>query len=315
MNKLSHLIFLALGIGCIGAPARAALDPWSLEPAAGGAAFFAAHDTEGFSTRRLALEALPVYEHGDRLTGVRYTESTYTQDQWRREGQQLSLLTRNIDPVTANGWNLEAGAFHQSAHNMLTLDGNVRHALADKTTLEVFIDREWVETQPALDQGVRFTLLGASLDQGLGEHLTLVGMAGAQRFSDGNERNHLRGRLIYQPLLDSGVTLQLRYRLFRSSTGDTAGTYFNPRRYDEAMLALGWRKRVQGWTVRAAAGSGRQHVDEVVGTDTRLLELGLESPHKGPQFLRLRGGYSRSASFQGPDYAYTYAQGEWILRF
>jgi len=140
-------------------------------------------------------------------------------------------------------------------------------------------------------------------------------MAGAQRFSDGNERNHLRGRLVYQPLLDSGLTLQLRYRLFHSSTGDTAGTYFNPSRYDEAMLALGWRKRVQGWTLRASAGGGKQHVDQVVGTNTRLLEIGVESPHKGPQFVRLRGAYNRSASFQGPDYGYTFLQGEWILRF
>jgi hypothetical protein len=142
----------------------------------------------------------------------------------------------------------------------------------------------------------------------------VVGVAGQQLFSDGNSREHYRAKVVFQPILDSGLTLQLRYRTFHSSSTNVGGTYFNPTSYDETLLALGWRKRIEGWVLRATAGTGMQHVSSGPGSDTRLLELLLDSPYKGDQFIRLRGGHNQSASFGGPNYAYTFLQGEWIIR-
>jgi len=279
-----------------------------------GAGYFASHDSESFSSNALSAYYLPAFTHGSDLTGVRATSRLYSQKAWRLEAHQLMALLRKVDPATANGWQLDAGLSQQGGHNTIVLDGSYHTPLAAKTGLDVFVNRDWVETPVALAQGIDFTFLGGAIDQGIGEHLTVVGIAGVQLFSDDNNREHWRARIVYQPMLDSGLTLQLRYRTFHSSKR-TGTTYFNPVNYDETLLAAGWRKRIEGWVFRTAAGLGVQHVNNGPGSNTRLLELQLDSPYRGDQFVRLRGGHSRSASFGGADYSYNYLQGEWLHRF
>ncbi|MEJ7806339.1 MAG: hypothetical protein WKG03_10525 [Telluria sp.] len=117
-----------------------------------------------------------------------------------------------------------------------------------------------------------------------------------------------------QPSLALGLTLLARYRVFSSGSAG-APTYFNPERYREAMLAVGWRKRVQGWVGNVTAGVGRQRVADAPHTPSRLLEMGLESPVRQRHSMRLRAGFNNSASFGGPDYRYRYAQAEWLVGF
>ena len=230
-------------------PAIAANDATSSERGAGGY-FFASHDTEGFNTRGAAVEYLPELRNIDSLTGVRYTYRSYTQQNWQRDAHQVSLLKRDIDPATSNGWQMDAGLSLEGSHGMLTLDGGYHRPLAAKTGLDLFVDREWVETQAALDRGTHFIFFGASMDQGLGDHWTVIGLAGRQDFSDGNSRDHFRAKVVFQPMLDSGLTLQVRYRTYHGDTNNVGGVYFNPVNYDETMLAAGWRKRIRGWVLR-----------------------------------------------------------------
>jgi hypothetical protein len=311
-SLLSSTVITLLTIS-IGHTAIAATEPASTERGAGGYVF-ASHDTEGFNTRGVAVEYLPELRNIDSLTGMRYTYRTYTQQNWQREAHQVSLLKRDIDPATANGWQLDAGMSLQGSHGMLTLDGGYHRPLAAKTGLDLFVDREWVETHAALDRGVHFIFAGVSVDQGLGDHWTVVGLAGRQDFSDGNSRDHYRAKVVFQPLLDSGLTLQLRYRTYHSDTNNVGGVYFNPANYAETLLAVGWRKRIQGWVLRMTGGMGVQQINSDASTNTHLLEVMLDSPSRGTQFVRVRGGYSRSASYGGPNYGYTYLQGEWIIR-
>ncbi len=280
-----------------------------------GAGYFMSHDTESFSTNAISYEYLSQFTHGSDLTGVRVTLRDYSQHDWRRESQQVAFIKRSVDPATANGWQLDAGVSVQGMHDTITLDGSYHRPLAARLGFDAFINRDWVETRAALDRGIDFTFGGISLDQGIGEHWTVVGVVGRQMFSDGNAREHYRAKLVFQPMLDSGLTLQLRYRTFHSSSLNVGGAYFNPASYDETLFAVGWRKRIEGWVLRAAAGAGVQHVNSDPGSDTKLLELQADSPYRGNQFIRLRGGYNQSASFGGPNYAYTYLPGEWLLRF
>jgi hypothetical protein len=280
-----------------------------------GAGLFLSHDNEGFSTKRLALGYFPVFEHGDALTGVRYTAHRFEQDDWSRNEQQLTVMHRSVDPATSNGWQLEAGLSRQGGHDLLSLDGSYRTALAAQTGLELFINRDWVETRAALDRGVSFTFAGAALEQGLGPHVTLIGLAGYQDFSDGNHRMHGRLKLVLQPDLDLGLTLQARYRAYTSSREDVGGAYFNPSRYEEAMLAVGWRHRIRGWMGSLIAGVGQQWVADAPRMPTRLLELALQTPPNHAYTFRIRGGLNRSASFGGPDYSYRYVQVELVFGF
>lgn len=312
MHKpLSSTVFALLAITLYQAAGAA---PVNTQQDAAGAYVFTSHDSEGFNTQAFGLEYLPDFRHGLALTGVRYTYRTYSQQNWQRDAQQVSLIKREIDPATYNGWQLDAGLSQQDGHGLLTLDGGYHLPLSAQTGLDLFVNREWVETQTALERGTFFTLLGASMDQGMDEHWTVVGMGGRQDFSDGTIRNHFRAKVVFQPMPDSGLTLQARYRTYISNADNVVASYFNPADYDETMFALGWRKRLQGWVLMLTGGAGIQHINRADGTNTRLLELALDSPYKGDYCFRVRGGYNQSAAFGGPDYQYTYLQGEWILR-
>ncbi|WP_312308218.1 hypothetical protein [Acinetobacter variabilis] len=282
---------------------------------AAGTEFFLSDDSEGFQTRKLSAEFLPQYEDVDHYLGVRGSAYQYRADDWKRDGQKVSFIGRDIESTTANGWTLEAGLFEQGDHTLLTFDGSYRTALAEKTAVELFANRDWVETQPALDAGTNFTFVGAALHQGLGEHVTLVGLAGTQFFSDDNHRGHGRLRLIYQPSLDLGLTLQARYRMYRSSEEDVGREYFNPEDYQESMLVLGWHQCFAGWSAGLTAGLGREKINQDPSQSTRLFELNVQSPVRGSQFLPMNAGYNRNASFYGPNYDYRYIRGEWIVQF
>lgn len=285
------------------------------EHRAAGADFMWTRDSDGFVSKRLSLEFLPNFTNIDNLTGARVSEYQYSQGDWRREGQKISLLSRKIDPATSNGWMLDAGVFKLGDHTTLTLDGSYRMPLTPKTGLEAFISRDWVETPTSLDNGINFTFVGTALDHQFGDHVTVAGVLGEQFFSDGNRRDHQRLKLIYQPSLDLGLTLQARYRTYHSSDDDVGGAYFNPKNYDESMLAFGWRQRFQGWTATLTGGIGREKINDSPRQQTKLAEVGLQSPIRLAQSVRMRAGYNRSASFFGPTYQYRYVQGEWVMRF
>ncbi len=283
-------------------------------PQGAGALFFFSRDNENFYTQHLAVEYLPTYSQGDALSGVRYTDHHYEQNSWVRNGKQISFLHKKVDPATANGLQLEAGVFTQGSHDLITADANYRALLSERTWLELFVNRDWVETPAALDKGVNFTLGGAAIDHMLTSKITLVGLAGLQNFSDDNFRNHGRVKLIYQPNLDLGLTLQARYRAYTSSSSNVGGAYFNPAQYDETMLALGWRQRINGWMASMTAGAGQQKIASDPVSPTMLLELGLLSPVKNRSYsFRLRAAVTQNAAFNGPDYRYNYIHAEWIL--
>ncbi|KZE25314.1 hypothetical protein [Crenobacter luteus] len=308
MNKTAAALWLA----ALASTAHA--DSGAHERAA-GAEFLVSRDSDGFATHRASLEAFPRFDDAGHYAGVRIGEVGYRQHEWRRRGQRAGFVGRGRDPVDDSGWTLEAGVARQGGHTLATLDGGWRVQPARQTGIELFANRDWVETRAALDDGVHYTFAGVALDQGLGAHLTAVGVLGQQYFSDGNRRDHGRARLIYQPSLDLGLTVQARWRGYRSRSDDVGRRYFNPHDYQEAMLALGWRQRVAGWTGTLTAGLGRERIDDARAQATRLVEAGLQSPPRGPTVLRLNAGYQRNASFYGPDYSYRYVQGEAVLRF
>lgn len=287
------------------------------EPWAGGAGYWQSTDSEGFGSRRLSVEALTDYEHLDRRTGIRYIDHQFSQNEWQRRGQQLRWVARRTDRKTADGWNAELGWLQQSTHQLLTVDSNYRHTFTGGAALEVFANRDVVETRSALTQGLYFNFAGGALDVPVNPHLTLVGLAGYQLFSDDNQRRHVRGRVIWQPSLDLGLTLQLRHRWFDNSRLDVGRAYFNPQQYQEQMLALGWRQRTGDWRHALTAGIGSQQIATEARTPTQLLELSSETQTER-YALRVRAGYSRAAGAAAttdPDYWYRYLLGEVVLPF
>lgn len=289
---------------------------WDNLPAA-GAGYFLSGDSERFVAHRASVEGIVGYEHLDGKTALRYTDVEFSQNGWRRRGEQLRLVASRIDRKTADGWRVEAGLMRQATHDLWTLDASYRKSLAAGPTVEWFANRDFVETRVALDQGTHFDFGGVAVDVPVNPQLTLVGLGGYQAFSDGNHRRHLRARAIWQPSLDRGLTLQLRYRWYDNSLSDVGGAYFNPSRYQEALLAVGWRQRLGDWRTALTAGAGRQQIASDSSTMSQLIEASAEK-QVGRYAFRLRAGYSRAAAAVAttdPDYWYRYALGELVIPF
>lgn len=277
--------------------------------------FFGMSDSEGFNTARYLTGLLPLYEHGDRYTGVEYLRNQFSQNGWRSSANETRLITKAINPRSALGYNLNIGYNRENSFGLLTTDSQYSFSISDSTRAEIMVNRDRVETQNAINNNIYYTLTGASLEYKPFERVTLIGMGGDMFFSDTNTRAFMRLKAIYDLVPDYGVTAQLRYRQYHDSNVNVTNNYFNPGNYYEGMFALGIRKRISGWILNGTAGLGQQGINNQSTTTTQLLEFGATSPISGNLFFRSRLGYGKSAGFLGPDYSYQYVMEELFYSF
>jgi hypothetical protein len=81
-------------------------------------------DSEGFSTYKYKAGYLPLYEHGEKYTGITYQHNYFTQGGWSSTGEQYTLVTKAINPRTALGYNLNIGYNTENGHQLVTTDSN-----------------------------------------------------------------------------------------------------------------------------------------------------------------------------------------------
>ena len=288
--------------------AFAAAGAWAQVPDAGpamGARIAGSRDTDGFEMERAGLAGYVRYVREGDATGVLVEHGRYAQGDWHAPLDAVTVIHHDTDRRTAEGLRLATSLSHQGGRTLAGGDLDWSRNLDAATRLGVVADRDWVETARALQAGLHADLLGASIDRALGPHLTVVGFAAVQRFSDGNVREHLRARLITPLVEDLGLTAQLHYRAFATRTDEVEGRYFSPRRYAQWLGVLALRRRFErGWSVRAEAGIGRQQVGHDPSAPSWLASLSLARVIAGGATLRFQGLATRAASFDGPDYRY-----------
>ncbi|HWW62925.1 MAG TPA: hypothetical protein VN181_16240, partial [Thermoanaerobaculia bacterium] len=174
-----------------------------------------------------------------------------------------------------------------------------------KTGIELLAAGDLVETRRALETATAYTFAGASVERQLTPRVTAIGLAGYQRFTDGNERLHLRGRLIWVLIPEHGISAQLRWRQYEASQFDAGGAYFNPQRYREWQGGVAIRKRYAGWTWTGNAAAGRESIDRARDKTTMLAELRAEKSFHNGMRLNFHASYNRSAGFaNAEDYWY-----------
>ena len=276
---------------------------------------FISSDSEGFNATKIGGAYLPNYEHGDSYYGLTTQYNQYSQNGWSATGSQVGVVVKDVNTHTGLGYNANLGVNVISGSSVLTTDSSYGFAVTKTTRFELLLNRDRVETQNSITNGIYYTLLGASIEQQVVDRFTLVGMLGNMYFSDGNTRPLFRARAVYDLLPDYGVTAQIRYRQYSDTNTNVVNNYFNPDSYNETMLALGIKQKVNGWLLSGTAGIGRQTVNADPSTTTQLLEASATSPFTSGIFFRARVGYSRSAGFNGPDYSYSYFLNELIFSF
>jgi hypothetical protein len=269
------------------------------------------HDADGFSATRIEAGYLPSYRGPQDYWGVDAGNDHYSQDGWSRDGQQLLGRVRQLDPQTGAGLAVDAGAAHVASRTTFVADASWSARLAPRTGVELIGARDWVDTRLGIEDGITYDFVGASVEQGLGDRFTVIGLAGHQRFSDGNSRNHLRVRLIFALLPEQGVSIQIRHRRYNTDDTTVPRRYFNPERYEQTEAVIALRRRVAtrpGWIVSGQVGGGRETIDRTEHKPTTTAELRLDGPFENGWRLDLHAQYLRSAGgVEGVDYWYSLA--------
>ena len=284
-----------------------ALNAHAEAPAALGN-FDVSSDTDGFHAARTRIGGL--YPYGSYVDhfGVAVQTTRYSQSDWSRNVAGVVGLWRNQDPKTLAGINAEAGVVQVAGHTRGVGDVTWGLRLEPDTGVELIAAGDLVGTQKAIERAIAYGFFAASVEHTFAERFTAIGLAGYQSFTDGNDRVHLRARLIWQAVPEYGVNVQLRWRQYESRKDDVDGAYFNPERYRQWQAALGMRRRFGSWVWIGSLGAGRETIN---GTDThpvRVAEVRGEGALTDRLRLALYALYSRSTGYvDSPDYSYRQA--------
>ena len=262
-------------------------------------------DTDGFHATRVRIGGLHPYATYVDHFGVAAQTTHYWQDGWQRDANGIVALWRNQDPSTLAGVNAEAGVVRVAGHTRAVGDATWDLRPTPATGVEFIAAGDLVATQKAIERGIAYGFLGASVEHTFADRITAIALAGYQPFTDGNERVHWRARLIWLVAPDYGVNLQLRYRGYESHQSDVDGAYFNPDRYRQWQGAVAVRRRLSGWMLTGSVGFGRETIN---GTDQHPVTVA-EARAEGPLTDRVRlavyAVYSRSTAYvEAPNYAY-----------
>lgn len=252
-------------------------------------------DADHFAALRLRAGALTGYTSPFRYAGVAVQTTSYTQSGWHSDAPAVLFLWRNQKRDTLAGTIAEAGVVRVEGRTRVIGDATWSLRPNPHTGIELLAESGLVETRPALEHATAQTFLGISAERQFGERFTVIGLAGHQRFTDGNERLHLRARLIWLLVPEQGISAQLRWRQFHSDQPDVGDAYFNPQRYREWQAGLVMRKHYAGWTWYGTVAAGREAIDSARRQTTGKAELRAEGPLGKRAHLVFNASYDRSA--------------------
>jgi hypothetical protein len=253
-------------------------------------------DADDFQSFRIRAGALAHYASPFEYWGATVQQTHYAHDDASRNAPAVSFLWRKQKRETLEGTIAEAGITRVSGRIRPIVDATWSIRPRPRTGIEVIGAADLVETVGAIDRGVAYTFGGASVEHQFADRFTAIGLAGFQRFTDDNDRIHLRGRLIASLVPSYGISAQLRYRQYNSDTSDVGGLYFNPQRYRQWDGALSMRRRHAGWNWYGVIAAGQEFVEgDARGTGN--LELRTEGPLPHDMRIVIRAAYNRSAGY------------------
>lgn len=229
--------------------AAASAQQLPLAPAAGGEVFVST-DSDDTRVVRAAIDFDLRNQGPERRLGVRLEKAWYDPvDSGTRERERVFLQAADV----AGGWNWSAriGTDGDSVIGAASVHDNARFRK------EFFIERDIVETQQGIDNGIYSTFAGAAIDFPASERSVFTALAGVQEFTGDNVRFHLRGNAVHVIDPEIGLSAQLRGRYFHS-TEPGEFDYYSPRWYAQLLSVAQIRRFVGGWELVGAGGIGLQ---------------------------------------------------------
>lgn len=213
-------------------------------------------------------------------------------------------LNHRSEPVERAHLNLE-GRWLDGDWSPLLYSGNFSFKPNNRWYIEVFGEREIVDSVTSVRLEYLIDTYGFSIDYAVTSEFTLVGALFDQNVSDGNERNGKIGRIVYTPRTHDWLNLQVKARIINNSF-DGIG-YFSPDTLSEYFFLIGAARTFAGddWVIRGLAGPGLQKIDEHGGGSEEKPALLMEVKLKGwfTQEFGLDGrlGYTTAQKTSGSD--------------
>jgi hypothetical protein len=262
-------------------------------------------DADDFYALKIRGGALVDYRSDLEYFGIAAQNTRYSQHGWDANVPGILGLYCNQRRDTLEGVRAEIGLVSESGHARVVGDATWDRRLGSSTGVELIGAGDVVGTRQAIEQGIAYYLAAASVEQQFGQRLTGIALVGWQPFTDGNSRTLLRGRLIWSVLPEEGLSAQVRWRQYQSSSNDVGGAYFNPGQYRNWDAGLSLRRRIGTWRVSGLAGAGRERSDSGPWRTTAIAEVRAEAPLAGDVRIAASLLYNRAAGFaNSPDYWY-----------
>lgn len=273
-----------------------------------------ARDSDGLTISKVGVGLLPHAQNTQQWAGLEAYRLRYAQFDTHLNARSVGYVKESLSPQTGLGYTLRVGVREDKIQRDWVFDANRSWAAGGSTRLEVYGQRDRVESLSALQAGTTMNLIGAAIDHTVHPRVTLVGAVAKTWFSDDAQRAQQRLRVIGDLFPEVGVTLQwsLRKQTGRPASGPRR--YFNPEEMTESLAVVGWRRRLEGWQVHAHLGVGRQEV----GTErspARQFDLAITSPAERSQAIGLRLGHHETFGLSGPGYQYSFVDLHAFWRF
>lgn len=250
-------------------------------------------DSEDFHALRVRGGDLLDYASPYDYTGVAAQVTHYSQSGWNANAPAALFLYRKQSRETLAGTIAEAGVVRVEGRTRIIGDATWSARPSARTGYEIAAAGDLVETRSAIEKATAYSFLAADVERQITPRFTAIALGGYQHFTDGNDRLHLRARLIYQ--IVAGANAQIRYRQFQSQEIDAG--YFNPRRYRQWDGGLYVRRRHAGWMWLATVAAGRETIEGDTQRTTGNVELRAEGPLPHDMRLAAFASYNRSAGF------------------
>ena len=316
MKRACATLFASVIAASAAAQGEAPANPSPSTAIAGLGQIIGSDDTDHFHAWLMRAGALINHVSYLDYRGVAVQDTHYSQSGWSRDAPGIVGLWRDQRRDTLAGINAEAGIVQIAGHTRPVGDATWSLRPAPGTGIELIGAGGLVETRPALDRGIGYTFWAVGAEQALIERVTVIGLVGAQPFTDGNDRVHFRARLIWDAFPDYGINAQVRWRQYESRKSDVAGAYFNPDRYSQWLAGIGFRQRHGQWVWSGTFAAGEQNIAGSGTQPSYLAEVRAETSLSHDVHLVLNVLYSRAAAFSAsPNYWYGLVGASVIIPF
>ncbi|CAG2153275.1 hypothetical protein LMG31506_04789 [Cupriavidus yeoncheonensis] len=256
--------------------------------------YFGTRDTTGFKRDSLRLGGMVRYASRYDFVSVGVSRDEFRQGDWTSIVDSVLVEGRRVNRRTAEGITGRLAVTTNTGHPQWHGEATWNVRFGERGGVELIANRDAVESQAALQNSILSNFLAAAFDYAPTERLTMVAMPTWRRFTDGNRQLGGRAWLIFTPVPESGIGIELKGQGFHGS-GQSQQMYFNPAEYRKAEAGIRLRRSFGDWRVFAYARLGHEWIDHDIDKPTAEFGITARRTFSNGITAAVQFAYSRSS--------------------